>query len=380
MTKPVAPIAIVLTGGGTGGHVWPHFALFEGSNPLQEAFAQGRLVVHYVGSRSGMERDLVGSEQPLWHYHPIATGKLRRYASWRTAWDPFKIIWGFLQCVGLLLRHRPAVVFSKGGFVSAPVVWAAWLCCIPVVIHESDATPALATRLTLPFCTKALVTFAQTVQQMPALFRKKVVHVGLPLRPSLFAAQPEQGYAFFNLKPQLKTLLVFGGSLGAQSLNKKVFALLPRLVQNYQVIHLTGKGNSQEVSSPEASVQLLLQERYRQYEFLTTEMAFAYAIADGAFCRAGASSLFELAAARIPMVLVPLGQHASRGDQIINARIFQEQGWAQVMDENTFTEAQALVCIGEVLENPQPYQRALANAPSADTAAIVGTLLWSFCR
>ena len=364
----------MLTGGGTAGHVWPHFSLFEGNNSLAQSFRANQLKVYYVGSHSGMEKDLVTSTQPTWFYHSVSTGKLRRYFSWQNFIDPFKIFLGFLQAFFLILQAKPSVVFSKGGFVSAPIVWAAWLCRVPVVIHESDATSALATKLTMPFAQRALFAFSDAFSKFPLKWQSKCLEIGLPVRPSLFQANKQEALAYFKLEPDLKIILIFGGSLGAQSLNAKVFDMLPELIEKYQIIHLTGKNNQKELSDyPNIS---LLKKRYRQYEFLKDEMKLAYAAADLAICRAGASSLFELVAARIPMILIPLGLNASRGDQIINARIFSKKGWAQWIDEQTFQKETAVKLIDSTVSCLEDRKQALTEAPGVESAQNVANLLW----
>jgi len=359
---------VVLTGGGTAGHVWPHFALFEASNSaLAKAFLENKINVHYVGSQSGMEKDLVLSNQPTWKYYSIATGKLRRYFSLKNFTDPFLILLGILQAFILLGKVKASIVFSKGGFVSAPVVWAAWIRGIPIIIHESDATPALATKLTIPFALKALVAFPETIKRISPLFQNRVIEIGLPIRESLFSATKEESQKYFSLSPERKTILIFGGSLGAQSLNKKMFDIIPELHNNYNIIHIVGKGNKFEI--PGLS-------NYRQLEFLNDGMKFAYACADLAICRAGASSIFELAAARVPMILIPLGMHASRGDQIINARIFMNKGWAQSIDENTFQNNSAIQLIESTINSLEERKKALESAPTKESAMKTADLIW----
>ncbi|MES2615862.1 MAG: UDP-N-acetylglucosamine--N-acetylmuramyl-(pentapeptide) pyrophosphoryl-undecaprenol N-acetylglucosamine transferase [Bdellovibrionota bacterium] len=372
MSNNLKKYNIILTGGGTAGHVWPHFALFEGNNPLAQCFRQQNLGVHYVGSYSGMEKDLVTTTQLEWHYHSISTGKLRRYFSLQNFLDPFKIFYGFLQCFMLIGKVKPSVIFSKGGFVSAPIVWAAWLRGVPVVTHESDATPALATKLTLPFARKGLFAFGETIRNVSFLMRKKSLETGLPIRESLFSASKEEGLNFFKFTPETKVILIFGGSLGAQSLNEKIFTMLPDLIEKYQIIHITGKGNRKEIT-PSA----LLEKNYRQFEFLKDEMKYAYAAADLAICRAGASSIFELAAGRIPMILLPLGLHASRGDQIINAQIFSSKGWAQWIDETTFQKETAITLIHSTMNSLDDHKKALSVAPSLDAANKIAEILWN---
>lgn len=359
---------IVLTGGGTAGHVWPHFALFEATNsPLCKAYKEKKLAVYYVGSQAGMEKDLVTLNQPNWHYYSVSTGKLRRYFSLKNFTDPFLIILGVIQAFFFLGKIKASIVFSKGGFVSAPVVWAAWLRGIPIIIHESDATPALATKLTIPFCNKALVAFPETSKKIHPFFQQRVLEIGLPIRESLFSANKEESLKYFDLPEDRKTILIFGGSLGAQSLNKKMYEIIPELHKHYNIIHIVGKGNKYDLANLPF---------YRQLEFLTDGMKFAYSAADLAICRAGASSIFELAAAKVPMILIPLGLHASRGDQIINARIFMNKGWAQSIDENTFQNESAIQLIESTMNSLEERRKALETSPAKDSACKTGEILW----
>ncbi|MEY2987161.1 MAG: hypothetical protein RJB13_682, partial [Pseudomonadota bacterium] len=272
------------TGGGTAGHVLPHFAIAtHPESPVCQLLNSGDLKIVYFGSQDGVERGIVCNSHPDWVYVPIRTGKLRRYFSWQNFIDPLNIIIGFIKAFFEIRRSRIGCLFSKGGFVSAPVVWAAWLNRVPVVIHESDATPALATRLTLPFAKKAIVSFDETIGHFSESQRSKVMALGLPLRAELFGADKESAHKFFNTDPQRPTLLVFGGSLGAEGLNRKVAAAVPLFNERWNVIHIVGRGKKIEGS---------FDPFYRQYEFLLDEMKFAYAIADLAVCRAGASSIF----------------------------------------------------------------------------------------
>ena len=366
---------IVFTGGGTAGHVWPHFALLDDSeSELRRAVDAGQLSIHYIGSCHGMERDIVKNAPWKITYHGIQTGKLRRYFSMQNFTDPFKILTGIIQCFFLLARIRPQVVFSKGGFVSAPVVWAAGLFRIPVVIHESDVTPALATKLSYFFARQIFCAFEDTLKQIPLKYRARAQCVGLPLRKSLFSASKEESLRVFNLGAQAHrpTILVFGGSLGAEGLNRKVADCLPQLCHKYNVIHIVGKGKSFSFSPS--------LEGYRQYEFLADNMKYAYGCADVALCRAGASSLFELAAARIPMVLVPLGMHQSRGDQYVNARIFAQKNWAEWVDEEALTPSKILELIDGVVSHLAEKKAALLTSPGPDAARKVASSLWKFCK
>lgn len=360
--------SIVLTGGGTAGHIWPHFALFDHPNsPLHGAFQNGKLDVHYFGSHTGLEHDLIKTVMPSWHYHSIATGKLRRYFSIQNFFDPLRVLVGCWQAFWLLKKIKPFVVFSKGGFVSAPVVWAAWLNRIPVVIHESDATPALATKLTLPFCHKILCSFSETIQHLPKIFQKKAIETGLPLRASLFGIAKADGRRFFDFENDKPVILVFGGSLGARGLNANIETVLPKLCEEYNILHITGRGHRNTFKH----------SNYRQFEFLKEDMKFAYGASDIAICRAGASSIFELACAGIPMILIPLGLHASRGDQIINAKIFVEKGWAQSFDENAFTGEVILNAIKDTLNTLETKKTLLNNSVISDSANKIANILYA---
>lgn len=365
-------IALGLTGGGTAGHVLPHFAVVGNTDsPLLPLVGSGQVKVFYFGGISGMERQIVAQNMPHWTYVPLRTGKLRRYFSLQNFLDPFNIIAGFIAAVILIRKHKIRCVFSKGGFVSAPVVWAAWLNRVPVVIHESDATPALATKLTLPFARRALVSFQETLNWIPHRYTQKVRVSGIPLRSELFSQSKDKAYEHFGLDPALPTLLVFGGSLGAEGLNRRFAAAVSGLSGHWNIIHIVGKGKSFPVEG---------NSRYRQFEFLGREMSLAYSIADVALCRAGASSIFELAAARIPMILVPLGLHQSRGDQIINAKIFAERGWAVWCDEEQLTPERILELVNEQRVRGHECRVRLESAPGAATAAKVAQVILSLMK
>ena len=357
---------LALTGGGTAGHVWPHFALLnEPSGDLKALMDRNALSVFYFGSRQGMERALVLHNAPNWTYIAISTGKLRRYFSWENFLDILRVFKGFFDAFKALKKHKIHVLFSKGGFVAAPVVWAAWLLRIPVFIHESDVTPALATKLTLPFATKAFICFQETLKLLPSGMQKKVSTLGLPMRAALFDGEKESAHKFFNFATKQDTVLIFGGSLGAEALNRLVARALPEICSFANVIHIVGKGKKFEVTEN-------LSEKYRQYEFLQNEMPLAYALADVAICRAGASSLFELAACRIPMLLVPLGLHQSRGDQIVNAKIFERQGWAQWKSEETLSPEIIAQWLKDALARKTQLRAALDSSPPATAAKLIG--------
>ncbi len=313
-TAAARKVLLCLTGGGTAGHVTPHFALLPGIR------ARG-WQVFYVGS-AGFEKPLV--EAAGLEFHTIKSGKLRRYFSVQNALDVFKVALGCLQAVGILLKKRPQVVFSKGGFVAVPVAAAAWLLRIPVVSHESDVTPGLANRLIAPFARKIVYTFPETAKYVGA----SAIRVGTPVRRELWEGDRARAIALcgFDASEQLPTLLVMGGSQGAQRINEALREVLPQLTERMRVVHLTGKGKALNYEHP----------RYKSFEFAGDELKDLLALTDMVVSRAGANSIFELLALRRPMLLIPLEQ-GSRGDQVVNAESFRSQGWAQVLREKELT-------------------------------------------
>ncbi len=309
---------IVLTGGGTAGHVTPNVALLPGLRLLGYE-------IHYIGTRSGIESRLVEKEKVP--FHPVFAGKLRRYIDLKNISDLFLIGAGFIQSFVLLSRLRPEVVFSKGGFVSCPVVWSAWLLGIPVVLHESDLTPGLANRLSIPFARKICYSFPETVEHLAA---NKAVHTGLPVRASLREGDAETGRRLCGFHGNRPTILVMGGSLGSLSINNAVRGSLPGLLRIFDVCHICGKGNLDRNIS---------EESYRQFEYVTDELPHLFSAADLFIGRAGATTLFELLTLRKPGLLIPLPSGASRGDQILNARSFERQGFSAVLREEDLSPA-----------------------------------------
>ncbi|MDR2693872.1 MAG: undecaprenyldiphospho-muramoylpentapeptide beta-N-acetylglucosaminyltransferase [Chitinispirillales bacterium] len=308
---------ILLTGGGTAGHVTPNLALIPG---LKAAGFD----VHYAGTHSGMERGLV--EKAGLPYHCISAGKLRRYFDLKNFTDLFRIKIGFIQSLFLLIKLRPAVVFSKGGFVSCPVVWAAWLCRVPAVIHESDITPGLANRLSMPFVRKICFSFPETEARLPA---SKRVMTGLPVREGLFNGDAARGRELCGFDDGKPVIAVTGGSLGASAVNEAVRGGLNRLLDDFNVCHICGKGNM----APGG------RKGYRQFEYAGEELPDLFAMADIVISRAGATTLFELLALRKPALLIPLGTAASRGDQILNAESFEKLGYCKVLSQEGLTGA-----------------------------------------
>ena len=362
---------LALTGGGTGGHVWPNLALFQNSSSeLSKAYKNGHVKVYYFGSRHGIESSIIRKNMPDFTYLKISTGKLRRYFSLKTFIEPFFIVLGFLQSFYYLKKYNIACLFSKGGFVSAPVVWAAWLLRIPIFIHESDSSPALATKLCLPMANKAIFSFGEAISMLPKRFHKKCLTLGLPVRETLFNAKIEEARKFFGIQNSQKTILLFGGSLGAVQLFKKLESVIPELCKTYNVIHITG-----EKYKVKESFRNL--KNYYTHRFLNHEMRYAYAMSDLAICRAGASSLFELKEAAIPMILYPLGTSASRGDQIVNAKIFKKHKWASLFYEDKFKGEDLLLEVENIMGNLERYKKKLASKTQDSACKKIGDLIWA---
>lgn len=308
---------IVLTGGGTAGHVTPNMALIP--RLIEDGWD-----VHYIGAADSVEQSLV-SGLPGVTYHTVAVGKLRRYFDLKNFSDPFRVIKGVAQACSIIRKLQPNVVFSKGGFVSVPVVYGARLNGVPVVIHESDMTPGLANKLSAPFAAVECCTFPEAIQYTHG----KGVYTGTPIRPEILSGDPQRGRERFGLTDSMPILMVVGGSSGARAINEAVVAALPRLTATFQILHLCGRGNQ------DAALEGM--NHYVQCEYLNEEMADAYACADVILSRAGANALCEIQALKKPALLVPYPKEASRGDQILNAESFRQRGFSRVLMQEDIT-------------------------------------------
>lgn len=346
---------IVLTGGGTAGHVTPHLSLIP---RLKE---QG-YDIHYIGTEKGIEHQMI-AQIPGVTYHAVKSGKLRRYFSLQNFTDPFRVIAGAFQSVALMHRLKPNVLFSKGGFVSVPVVVGAWLCRVPAVCHESDLTPGLANRICARFATRVATTFPECAKALG----DKGVHTGTPLRPELFQGSRAAGLALSGFDGTKPVLLMTGGSLGAQSVNKCLRQALPELLPHMDVMHLCGKGNLDE--------SLMNTPGYCQKEFLSAEMPDALAMADIVLSRAGSNTLSELLALHKPMLLVPYPLSASRGDQIENAKSYQRQGLARVLMQEDMTPETMTRALLSLLEDRQQLLENLEACPVQDGTQAVLDLI-----
>ncbi len=326
---------IVLTGGGTAGHVTPNIALLPAL--MREGYE-----VHYIGSYDGIERKLI--EELNIPYYGISSGKLRRYFDPKNFSDPLKVVKGYLEASSLLKKLKPDVVFSKGGFVSVPVVLAAKRRGIPSIIHESDMTPGLANKICIPSAKKVCANFPETVKYLP---EGKAVLTGTPIRQELFSGNKLQGLDFCGLTTNKPVLLVIGGSTGSVVVNEAIRAILPTLLEKYQVIHLCGKDKVDK--------SLNATPGYVQYEYIKKELSDLLDAADVVISRAGANAICELLALRKPHILIPLSAASSRGDQILNAESFERQGFSYVIKEESLTSNSLLKAVETVYNNKHSY-------------------------
>lgn len=337
---------IVFTGGGTAGHVTPNIALI----PKLKSLGYD---IHYIGSYEGIERKLI--EDYRIPYYGISTGKLRRYFDLKNFSDPFRVIKGFMEAKQVLKTLKPDIVFSKGGFVSVPVVRAASSLKIPCIIHESDMTPGLANSLCIPVAQKVCCNFPETLQKLPA---EKAVLTGSPIRAELTKGNKEKGLAMCGFHGGKPVIMVIGGSLGAAGVNTLVREALPKLLEDFQVVHICGKEKIDNL--------LLNTEGYKQFEYVKEDLKDLFAMADIVISRAGANAICELLALRKPSLLIPLPARASRGDQILNAKSFESQGFAMVADEDYLTAVTLTEKVHELYFTRQSYIDAMQNSNQRD--------------
>jgi UDP-N-acetylglucosamine--N-acetylmuramyl-(pentapeptide) pyrophosphoryl-undecaprenol N-acetylglucosamine transferase len=338
---------IILTGGGTAGHVTPNIALLPGLKELGYD-------VHYIGSYNGIEKKLI--EQFGIPYHGISSGKLRRYFSMQNFTDPFRVLKGFGEAKKLIKSLKPDVIFSKGGFVSVPVVIAGKQCHVPTIIHESDMTPGLANKLSIPSASKVCCNFPETLNHLP---KEKAVLTGSPIRQELLTGDRGAALKFCGLSADKPVILIIGGSLGSVVVNNAVRKILPELLKNFQVIHLCGK------DKVDASLKDL--KGYVQFEYIQDELKDLFALADIVISRAGANAICELLALHKPNLLIPLSANTSRGDQILNARSFERQGYSIVLEEEELNDSTLLDAINKLYKEKDAYIDAMKQSTQQDS-------------
>lgn len=337
---------IVLTGGGTAGHVTPNIALLPS---LREAGYE----IAYMGSYDGIEKRLIADfDIP---YTGISTGKLRRYLDPKNLSDPFRVLKGFGEARKYLKEFKPDVVFSKGGFVSVPVVRAAASLKIPCIIHESDMTPGLANKLCIPVATKVCCNFPETMENIS---KNKAVLTGSPIRKELTQGNRVSGLKMCGFSANTPTIMVIGGSQGAANVNKAVRDALPKLLEDFQIVHLCGKDKMDNL--------LLNTPGYKQFEYVKAELKDLFAMADLVISRAGANAICELLALKKPNILIPLPSSSSRGDQLLNAKSFESQGYSIVINEDDLTTSLLVDEVHELYANKNYYADIMSKSKQMD--------------
>jgi len=335
---------IVFTGGGSAGHVTPNIAIINELN-------RTKWDIHYIGSHKGIERELIQKiDIP---YHPISSGKLRRYIDFENIKDVFRVIRGILGARSILKKIKPNVVFSKGGFVSVPVILAARSLKIPCLIHESDLTPGLANKISKRFASKIFTSFDETAKHFPATITKAI---GSPIRRELLHGSKQKGLDFITFDNTKPVLLIMGGSLGATKINEAVRNGLSQLTEQFQIVHLCGKGN---INSELASIK-----GYLQFEYVNEELADILAATDYVLTRGGSNAIFEFLALKIPMLIIPLPKSQSRGDQILNAKNFTENGYALTLEEESLTTESLMASLDELQRNTDQIKQAMSTTKS----------------
>ncbi|WP_066306688.1 undecaprenyldiphospho-muramoylpentapeptide beta-N-acetylglucosaminyltransferase [Bacillus sp. FJAT-29814] len=333
---------IVFTGGGSAGHVTPNLAIIsEIRNDWN---------IQYIGSKKGIEKELI--EKIQIPYHSISSGKLRRYIDFENVVDVFRVLKGCLDARRILKKLKPDLVFSKGGFVSVPVIVAARSLKIPIFIHESDMTPGLANKISQRFATKIFTSFDETVKFFP---KGKAVAIGSPIRKEVLAGSAEKGRRFLGFHGGLPILTIMGGSLGARKINEAVRDVLGQLSAKYQIVHLCGKNNLDQSLEGVSG--------YKQFEYVHDELPDILAATDLVITRGGSNAIFEFLALKIPMLIIPLGLQQSRGDQILNAKAFAEKGFSLTLEEERLSGDSLLQHIDTLEQRSGGIRASMASSP-----------------
>ena len=351
---------IVLTGGGTAGHVTPNLALI----PLLERDGWD---IHYIGTKDGIERSLIEALGTV-TYHSVHSGKLRRYLDLQNLTDPIRVLRGAGESFSLMRKLKPNVLFSKGGFVSVPVVYGAWLNRVPAVLHESDITPGLANRITTPFAKVICTTFPEAAQTLG----KKAVYTGTPLRASLFSGSREKGLSFLGFDGSKPVLLMMGGSSGAASVNDALRGALDALLPRFDIAHICGKGKREPALDDRTG--------YRQIEYVSDELPDLFAASEIMLSRAGANALSEILALKMPALLVPYPKGASRGDQILNAASFEKRGFSTVLAQEAMTSDTLAAAISDLWEKRGRLRAAMEAEPLHNGTDKVYSLICRYAK
>ncbi|MGE7712916.1 UDP-N-acetylglucosamine-N-acetylmuramylpentapeptide N-acetylglucosamine transferase [Priestia megaterium] len=342
---------IVFTGGGTAGHVTPNIAI------MKELDSE-KWDIHYVGSHNGIEKELITKLNIP--YHAISSGKLRRYVDMENVKDVFRVAKGVGDARRVLKKLKPSLVFSKGGFVTVPVVMAAKSLNIPVFIHESDLTPGLANKIAQKFATKIFTSFDEAANYFP---KEKVQVVGSPIRKELFSGSAANGESWLRFYDKRPILTIMGGSLGARRINEIVRESLPELQKKFQIVHLCGKGN--------VDTSLEKESGYRQLEYVNEQLPDVLAATDYVITRGGSNAIFEFLALHKPMMIIPLSKAQSRGDQILNAQSFKKKGYCMVVEEEQLTKEVFLREVNELQQQASTMKRTMREATKTDAISIL---------
>ncbi|MBS4194880.1 undecaprenyldiphospho-muramoylpentapeptide beta-N-acetylglucosaminyltransferase [Lederbergia citri] len=338
---------IVFTGGGSAGHVTPNIAIIRELNKEEWN-------IFYIGSKSGIEKNLI--ENINIRYYGISSGKLRRYISFENITDIFRVFKGCVEARTVLRKLKPNIVFSKGGFVSVPVIIAAKVLKIPIYIHESDLTPGLANKISKRFATKIFTSFEETVKYFP---ENKTMFIGSPIRREILLGSAEKGRKYLDFHTKLPILTIMGGSLGAKKINETVHAAIEQLTKKYQIVHICGKNN--------IDPHLTDIKGYKQFEYIHNELADILAATDIVITRGGSNSIFEFLALKIPMIIIPLSLQQSRGDQILNAKLFEEKGYSITLEEKELTSHNLLAYL-ELVKDKRREMKISMNSYSKKDA------------
>lgn len=336
---------IVFTGGGSAGHVTPNIAII---NELRNDCD-----IFYIGSKKGIEKELI--QKINIPYYGINSGKLRRYIDFENFVDLFRVVKGCFEARSILKQLKPNLIFSKGGFVSVPVILAAKSLRIPIYIHESDLTPGLANKISQRFSTKIFTSFEETKKFFP---EHKTTVIGSPIRKEIMNGSAEKGRKLLGFDKYTPILTIMGGSLGAKKINEVVRESLEQLSLNYQIVHICGKNNRDD--------HLTNLSKYKQFEYVYDELSDILAATDIVITRGGSNSIFEFLALNIPMLIVPLGLNQSRGDQILNARVFQDKGYSLTLEEENLTRETLLENLTTVYKNREKYLKNMKESSIGD--------------
>lgn len=339
-------LKIIMTGGGSAGHVTPNLAIIP---KLKEAGYE----IHYIGTANGIERKIIEEQNEIKgqniKYHIISSGKLRRYFDIKNFTDPFKVIKGLWQAYKIIKVEKPNIIFSKGGFVAVPVVIGAYFNKIPIIAHESDITPGLANKLSIPYCTVICVTFPESLKNLK---EGKAVLTGTPIREEIFKGSKILGLKLCNFIIEKPAIIVMGGSLGSKIINETIRKNLNKLLESYNIIHICGKGNL------DTSLQDI--NGYKQLEYANEDLPHLLMAADIVVSRAGANSIFEFLALKKLNILIPLSSKSSRGDQILNAISFKKSGYSMVIDEEELNGELLILRLKELTESKDKYIKAMS--------------------